>query len=600
MTPRWTSTGRAAGLFLAACLLTPGHAETSAGDANRGKQLAVQCAACHGIDGNSPSSVNPKLGGQHEAYLFLALQAYVNGARSDSLMRGAVLNKSEQELRDIAAYYAAQGGTNPQSAAKAGPDQAPAVMRFDHGDRTAAFLSLAARAKWLAKRSSNVDEQACDSGATAVDRDSDSDADGVADAYDAAPNDRAEFLSDSNADGYFEICNIAQLGALSVAVNSADQARLLTRSYQLTRDLDGASLRDFSPLGNCGPTGNCMRALGEFGFAGVFDGQGHSIRGLTIRKPAGGGVGFFGVLAESGVVMNLHLDDVTVTGRAGTGALVGSNFGVIFNSAASGQVDGALAIGGLVGGSGGLVLASRFTGSVQGQQAVGGLVGDMTGAVYYSETAARVSGSRGVGGLVGLNTFGSVLGSSFNGDVTGSNDVGGLVGVNTDAKIRNSFSIGAVLADGDNVGGLVGFNSLSSVQNSYSRVQVTGKDGVGGLIGRNNGTANNSYATGPIQSDGLGGGVVGIVVEGTQQGTFAGVDVMVPYGSEQVDLSALTGASTGWAPAAPPVVNLLDYFCDQDQNGFIDPTEHDGSNYIWRFSAGKTFPVIGCVAGAAQ
>lgn len=598
MTPRWTSTGRTAGIILAACWLAAGHAQTPAGDANRGKQLAVECAACHGIDGNSPSPVNPKLGGQHESYLFLALQAYVNGARADSLMRGAVLNKSEQDLRDIAAYYAAQGGASSQTAGETGPDQAPAVMRFDHRDRTAAFLSLAARARWLAKGAANVGAEACHRATAAGDQDSD--ADGIADRYDAAPDDAAEFLSDTNTDGYFEICNVAQLGALSAAVNGAGQAHWLKRSYQLIRDLDGSSLQDFAPLGNCGPTGNCMRALGEFGFAGVFDGQGHRIRSLTIRRPASGGVGFFGVLAESGVVMNLHLDDVTVTGRAGTGAMVGSNFGVVFNSAASGRVDGALAIGGLVGGSGGLVVASHFTGSVEGQQAVGGLVGDMTGAVYYSETAARVSGSRGVGGLVGLNTFGSVLGSSATGEVIGSNDVGGLVGVNTDALVRNSFTIGAVQADGNNVGGLVGFNSLSSVQNSYSRARVTGKDGVGGLIGRNNGIAKNSYATGPVQSDGLGGGVVGIVVEGTQQGTFTALDVMAPYGSEQVDLSALTGASTGWAPAAPPVVNLIDYFCDQDQNGFIDPAEHDESNYIWRFSAGKTFPVIGCVAGATQ
>ena len=53
----------------------------AAGDPVRGKQLAVQCFACHGVDGNSPSPVNPKIGGQHEQYLLLALKAYVNGTR---------------------------------------------------------------------------------------------------------------------------------------------------------------------------------------------------------------------------------------------------------------------------------------------------------------------------------------------------------------------------------------------------------------------------------------------------------------------------------------------------------------------------------------
>jgi hypothetical protein len=248
-----------------------------------------------------------------------------------------------------------------------------------------------------------------------------------------------------------------------------------------------------------------------------------------------------------------------------------------------------------VGGSGGLVYRSRFRGTVVGQQAVGGLVGDMTGAVYYSSAGATVRGQRGTGGLVGLNTFGSVLGSSASGDVSGSNDIGGLVGVNTDAKIRNSFASGGVTADGSNIGGLIGFSSLSSVRNSYARGPVVGRDGVGGLIGRNNGLLANSYAAGSVEGRGLVGGVVGIVVEGTQAGTFTAADNPAPYGAEQVELTALTGTSSGWIPARLPSIDLLNYFCDSNRNGFIDPQERATSNYVWHFGA-NSYPALNCAA----
>ena len=157
------------------------------------------------------------------------------------------------------------------------------------------------------------------------------------------------------------------------------------RSYQLVVDIDAAGI-SFKPIGNCGPTGNCMRALGQFGFAGAFDGRGHIIRNLDINAENSGGVGLFGVLAPSGVVMNLDLENSNVVGRAGVGSIVGSNFGTVYRCRAIGAVEGAMAIGGLVGGSGGLVYDSKFSGQVRGKHAVGWLVGDMTGAVYKRET----------------------------------------------------------------------------------------------------------------------------------------------------------------------------------------------------------------------
>lgn len=579
----------------------PGWGQTTAGDPVRGKRLATACFACHGADGNSPSPVNPRIGGQHEEYLFLALKGYLNGNRSDSLMAGAVLNKSEQDLRDIAAYYARQSGHLAAPAGKPVAGQTDGrqarnagVMRFDHGERSAEFTRLVAQADWLMARSAAVDEAACDVFKENAAGMNDSDSDGVADAYDAAPKDSAEFAADTNQDGFLELCNIYQLQA--IASPAPETRGRLARAYQLLNDLDASSLGDFRPIGGCGPTGNCMLALGKYGFAGVFDGRGHTVRNLTVKRPESSGVGLFGVLAETGVVMNLNLDNAQVEGRAGVGALVGSNFGVLFESQASGAVSGSLAVGGLVGGSGGLVYGSGFRGTVTGQQAVGGLVGDMTGAVYQSRADVEVTGQRGIGGLVGLNTFGSVLGSSVGGVVTGSNDIGGLVGVNTDARIRHSFATADVTADGNNIGGLVGFNSLSTVRNSYATGAVTGRDGVGGLAGRNNGVVENSFAAGRVRGSGLAGGVVGIVVEGQQSGTYTVPDNDTPYGGLATDLKTLSGESTGWAPSRVPAVDLLRYFCDQNRNGFIDPAEATNNNYIWQFRSGD-LPSLRCAAG---
>jgi len=597
-----------AGLGLLLLLVGLPDAALAAGDPVRGKQLAVQCFACHGIDGNSPSPVNPKIGGQHEEYLLLALRAYVDGGRPNSLMSGAVLDKSEQDLRDMAAYFAGQPGTavagpGPGKApgGAGGPPGRPMPVGFDRGDRDSEFTSMLARAVALDSPGSlreSLNTRIC---AMASRDPGDADGDGLADRFDAAPGDPDEFVADANGDGRYEICNVQQLQAIATlgtadgaATGLSEEARR-SRSYQLAKDLDAAGV-DFAPIGNCGPTGNCMRALGQFGFTGVFDGQGFVIRNLEIQAPERGGVGLFGVLAESGIVMNLRLENVSVAGRAGVGSVVGSNFGVVYRCEAGGSTAGAMAIGGLVGGSAGLVYASNFVGEVAGKQAVGGLVGDMTGAIYKSHAAGEVGGTRGIGGLVGLNTFGSIRDSSASMQVAGSNDIGGLVGVNTDAKVRNSYATGKVAGQSNNVGGLVGFNSQSSIRNSYATGDVGGADAVGGLVGRNKGYVGNSYASGDVAAAGQTGQIIGILVEGDVVATLAAGSAAA------VDIATQTGESTGWAPDVLPSANPLSYFCDANGNGFVDPDEYALDNYVWDFGRARDVPAIRCVPGgvAAQ
>lgn len=80
----------------------------AAGDATAGKAKTTACATCHSADGNSQSPAFPKLAGQNAKYLLKQLKDIQSGARSVPTMAGQLDNMSEQDLADIAAYYASQ------------------------------------------------------------------------------------------------------------------------------------------------------------------------------------------------------------------------------------------------------------------------------------------------------------------------------------------------------------------------------------------------------------------------------------------------------------------------------------------------------------
>jgi cytochrome c553 len=78
------------------------------GNPEAGKQKAEACAACHGKDGNSTTPTFPRLASQHEDYLRKALQDYKSGARNNAIMNGMAAPLSDQDQKDLAAYFASQ------------------------------------------------------------------------------------------------------------------------------------------------------------------------------------------------------------------------------------------------------------------------------------------------------------------------------------------------------------------------------------------------------------------------------------------------------------------------------------------------------------
>lgn len=104
-------------------------ANAAQGDAEAGKGKSAMCAACHGADGNSLVPMYPKLAGQSASYLVKQLTEFKLGmtsggksGRVDPVMGGMAMALSEQDMADVAAFYASQqvtaGNGNADAAGK--------------------------------------------------------------------------------------------------------------------------------------------------------------------------------------------------------------------------------------------------------------------------------------------------------------------------------------------------------------------------------------------------------------------------------------------------------------------------------------------------
>ncbi|MGF7184916.1 hypothetical protein GGQ84_001001 [Desulfitispora alkaliphila] len=199
----------------------------------------------------------------------------------------------------------------------------------------------------------------------------------------------------------------------------------------------------------------------ENNFFGKYDGNNFKIEGLYINRPDTTAVGLFGRLHSQGVVKNLKLIEVNITGGNYVGAVSGGWGG-----------DGL---------SGSKIENVHVTGSVTGSEYVGGLVG--TGStIIRSSSEANVTGTN-AGGLAGMSR--SLIDESYAGGVIKGSRTGGLVGFNYYSTIKNSYSV----ADVPSGSGLIGhgYHFSSVLENAYAAGQVGGK----GLIGTNHNGGDN-------------------------------------------------------------------------------------------------------------
>ncbi len=95
-------------VILLSLLAMSSHA-FAAGDVARGENRGETCLGCHGVASYTnvyPTYKVPKLGGQHPEYMVAALKGYRSGERSHGTMRAQAANLSDQDIEDIAAYFA--------------------------------------------------------------------------------------------------------------------------------------------------------------------------------------------------------------------------------------------------------------------------------------------------------------------------------------------------------------------------------------------------------------------------------------------------------------------------------------------------------------
>ena len=168
------------------------------------------------------------------------------------------------------------------------------------------------------------------------------------------------------------------------------------------------------------------------GYTGTFDGQGHTIFGLTINQVRDA-VGLIGCIDKGGIVKNVKLKDVNITGDGYfVGGVAGTNYGTIENC----SVDGTLTnnrhyLGGVVGDNYGSIIGCSSSGTITGTSPdVGGIGGQSVMACY---SVANIKGMIYSGGVLGQTNRETVVIACYHakGNVTGEQSrIGGVIGCN--------------------------------------------------------------------------------------------------------------------------------------------------------------------------
>jgi hypothetical protein len=332
------------------------------------------------------------------------------------------------------------------------------------------------------------------------------------------------------ADNPYEIGSAADLLALAADTNDYNKYFVLTADIDLNPNLPGGQV--FTTAVIAPDADNSNYTFQGTAFIGDFNGNNHTITNLTINTSGAGNdfLGLFGKIDSGGQIINIGLENVTITGGDNSfflGGLVGWNSGNISNCLSTGTVnsgDNSGALGGLAGYNKGTISNCFSTGDVRGgdnSEYLGGLVGynslSIISNCYSTSVITGGDNSNSLGGLVGLS-YGNVTDCYSTGKVTGGDNseyLGGLVGLSY-GDVSNCYSIGTVTGGSGSsiLGGLVGFNnSAGTISVCCSTGAVTGAAPLGGLVGRNeNGTISNCYSSGNVRESlntpGI-GGVVG-------------------------------------------------------------------------------------------
>ena len=314
-------------------------------------------------------------------------------------------------------------------------------------------------------------------------------------------------------DDPYQIANGSQLAYFAKRVNAEEYGEKYADTYfELTEDIDLGG-KEWTPVGET-VADLIMGGHEYFVFSGNFDGNGYTIKNLTIgteTSPYSGDVcGLFG--ATSGTIEDVVLENVSINYVGGNhssgygfrmgGALVGYSMGDIVNCTVIG-----------------LDMKAGSDGSYVALNSIGGLVGIQDGdtTVSHSRVSGKIEESTkkgNVGGFVGTLAKGSsakYCGADVSVEVTGNGRgiaVGGFVGIGNgvtidETLIENCYATGNITG-AEYAGGFVGNISGLNISNCYAKGDVSncfvGASFLGTDAASNNyyGTVKNCYATGLV------------------------------------------------------------------------------------------------------
>lgn len=272
------------------------------------------------------------------------------------------------------------------------------------------------------------------------------------------------FGSGSGEDPW-RLYTLSQLAQLSLINESANHP-LANDYFVLMNDLDFSDANNdgikddpFVAPGSPSMASN-WKAIGtynsEYRFIGDFDGQGHSIRGLTISTTLDN-QGLFGVLGSGAVIHDLDLINVSIQGEITVGGIAGriTSNGVVHHVSTSGTISATSLTNSQVGGIIGLIESSATLRNVHSSAhvyanngAVGGLVGFISGSgsstsvinAYFNGVINTFDtpNNRGVGGFFGVvngNQVVTLQNALYYGEAYDSNMVGYFVGANSNFNL---------------------------------------------------------------------------------------------------------------------------------------------------------------------
>jgi len=278
------------------------------------------------------------------------------------------------------------------------------------------------------------------------------------------------------------------------------------KTYMLMGDIDMSSIANY---------------IAKTNFAGTFDGNGYTMSGLTINKPAVNYQGLFGTANNGAQFQNVTLNNFDIKGH--------------------GEIGGLLGIGQTITMKNINITNSRIHGNGWD---TGGLVGYIvTPTVENCHSSAQVSGNEYVAGLIGyVGQGGTITKSSSTGSASANDIAGGLLGGHLGygyLLISESFSSASVSSINSNAGGFIGQIGYDiadmTIRNCYSTGSVNSPWGGNGFIGGDvayGGIIENCYSSGAIT--GTGGGFSSQWPSGTYTNNFWNTDT--------------SGKTTGFGP----------------------------------------------------